>query len=432
MAAPHPPSDPPERPAPDGLFLKGTPRAPLATFHPSAWLHPRPRAGSNPPAHRRELPRQPPFTLEPLTMHRIALTLGLLACCSLVHPPLAAAQEPGKPVTLREQTQRSVDRALRWLRSEQGQDGAWSGHPGITSLVALAYLRSPRQYSEGDGPFVDRAVAYLISKAHPNGAIYDRDNPGYNTALAIQLLAESGNPAHRPLIDHASAYLRGIQADDATGYPQSHKYYGGIGYGGDERPDLSNLQIAVEALAAAATDPQDPAWGRAIQFISRCQNRSESNDQPWAANDGGFVYAPGESFAGATRSYGSMTFAGIKSLLFAHVDKSDPRVVAGVDWARSHYSVEENPGLGQQGYYYYVDTFARTLALLGEPTFKSADNTAHQWAEELARRLLALQDEAGWWSNPVGRWWEGNKHLATAHACLALAACYPFLADEAK
>lgn len=365
-------------------------------------------------------------------MRRIVLTLALAACGFLSLASIAAAQEPGKPAGVHEATKRGVDRALRWLRTEQGKDGSWSGHPGITSLVALAYLRSPRAYHEGDGPFVDNAVAYLVAKAHPDGAIYDRDNPGYNTALAVQVLAETQNPAYRPLIDKASAYLRGIQAQDKTGYPKGHKYYGGIGYGGDERPDLSNLQFAVEALRAADTDPKDPAWGRAIQFISRCQNRSESNDQTWAANDGGFVYAPGESFAGATRSYGSMTFAGIKSLLFAHVDKTDPRVQAGVDWARAHYSVEENPGLGQQGYYYYVDTFARTLALLGEPTLKSADKTDHRWAEELARKLLAMQDKEGWWSNPVGRWWEGNKHLATAHACLALAACYPFLPDEGE
>lgn len=402
---------------PNTLLAAALLSLPAAALHLTLWR--RPRRGWSPS----------PWSLP---MRRTALALCLLACCSLSLAPMAAAQEPGKPMGLHEQTKRSVDTALRWLRTEQGKDGSWSGHPGITSLVALAYLRSPRHYREGDGPFLDRAIAYLVAKAHPNGAIYDRDNPGYNTALAVQVLAESGNPAYRPLIDKAGAYLRGIQADKANGYPKSHKYYGGIGYGGDERPDLSNLQFAVEALRAADTDPKDPAWGRAIQFISRCQNRSESNDQPWAANDGGFVYAPGESFAGATRSYGSMTFAGIKSLLFARVDKSDPRVQAGVDWARHHYSVEENPGLGQQGYYYYVDTFARTLALLGEPTLKSADGTTHRWAAELARRLLSLQNAEGWWSNPVGRWWEGNKHLATAHACLALAACYPFLTDEAK
>ncbi len=365
-------------------------------------------------------------------MRRLALPALLLTLPALLLTPVAQAQEPGKPMGIHEATKRGVDRALRWLRHDQGKDGSWSGHPGITSLVTLAYLRSPRHYREGDGPFIDRAIAYLTSKAHPNGAIYDRDNPGYNTALAIQVLAETKNPAYRPLIDKAAAYLRGIQAREANGYPKSHKYYGGIGYGGDERPDLSNLQFAVEALRAADVDPKDPAWGRAIQFISRCQNRSESNDQPWAANDGGFVYAPGESFAGATRSYGSMTFAGIKSLIFARVGRDDPRVKAGVEWARHHYSVEENPGLGQQGYYYYVDTFARTLALLGDPTLKTADGVDHRWAEELAHRLLSLQNEDGWWSNPVGRWWEGNKHLATAHACLALAACYPFLSDETR
>ncbi len=357
----------------------------------------------------------------------LALLLALLVAAA---PAAAAAQEPGRPMSPREAAKRSVDRALRWLRYQQGEDGSWSGHPGITALVTLAYLRSPRHYREGDGPFVDRAIAYLLAKQHADGAIYDRDNPGYCTALAIQALAESGNPAHAPAIRKAAAYLKSIQAREANGYPASHKYYGGIGYGGDERPDLSNLQYAVEALRAADVDPKDPVWARALRFLARCQNRSESNDQPWAGDDGGFVYAPGESFAGGTRSYGSMTFAGIKSLLFARVSKEDPRVVAAVDWARHHYSVEENPGLGQQGYYYYVDTFARALSLLGSPTLKTADGREHRWAEELSRRLRSLQHPEGWWSNPVGRWWEGNKHLATAHACLALSYGYPFLPKE--
>ena len=243
-------------------------------------------------------------------------------------------------------------------------------------------------------------------------------------------MAATGNPAYRPQIEKARDYLISIQTDEDAGYTKDHKYYGGIGYGGDERPDLSNLQFAIEALKAADTDPHDPVWQKAITFINRCQNRSESNDQAWAADDGGFVYAPGQSFAGGTTSYGSMTFAGIKSLLFANVARSDPRVQAGLDWIRSHYSLDEHPGLGQQGYYYYVDTFARTLSLLGKPTFRTADGTEHPWAEELARKLLSLQSEEGSWSNPEGRWWEGNKHLATAHAVLALSACYPYLPDK--
>ena len=56
---------------------------------------------------------------------------------------------------------------------------------------------------------------------------------------------------------------------------------------------MSNLYIALEGLKAASTDPKDPVWQKALVFVNRSQNRSESNDQTWAANDGGFVYMPG-------------------------------------------------------------------------------------------------------------------------------------------
>lgn len=358
------------------------------------------------------------------------LATAVIVAIGLVSPHLAIAAEPGKPVSVKAATKDAIDHALRWLRGEQGADGSWSGYPGITSLVALSYFRSPRHYKEDEGPFMSRAVANLLAKQKANGAIFDRDNPSYNTALALQVLTATGNPAYRPQIEKARDFLISVQADEATGYPKDQKFYGGIGYGGDERPDLSNLQFAIEGLKAADTNPDDPVWAKAITFLNRCQNRSESNDQQWAANDGGFVYAPGESFAGGTTSYGSMTFAGIKSLIFAHVERSDPRVQAGLDWVRAHYSVDEHPGLGQQGYYYYVDTMARTLGVLGEPTLRTADGKEHRWAEELAAKLLSLQSDEGSWSNPEGRWWEGNKHLATAHAVLALSDCYPFLPDK--
>ena len=39
-----------------------------------------------------------------------------------------------------------------------------------------------------------------------------------------------------------------------------------------------------------------------------------------------------------------MTYAGLKSFLYAGVSKDDPRVKAAVEWVRKHYTVTENPG----------------------------------------------------------------------------------------
>ena len=64
---------------------------------------------------------------------------------------------------------------------------------------------------------------------------------------------------------------------------------------------------------------------------------------------------------GGLRSYASMTYAGLKSMIHAGVGPDDPRVKAAVEWLRKHYSLDENPGMGKSGLYYYYHTFAKAL-----------------------------------------------------------------------
>jgi len=103
------------------------------------------------------------------------------------------------------------------------------------------------------------------------------------------------------------------------------------------------------AYALGELDDADrAAVQKALVFISRCQNlETEHNTTKFASkiNDGGFYYtvaAGGESKAGETaggglRSYASMTYAGLKSMIYAGVDKDDPRVKAAMKWIQKHY-----------------------------------------------------------------------------------------------
>ena len=133
-------------------------------------------------------------------------------------------------------------------------------------------------------------------------------------------------------------------------------YFGGIGYGSrQDVKDLSNLNIAIQALKESGSDDQE-VWDKAIKFLENTQNRSESNDQSWAGNDGGFIYSPdgeskaGTDAAGSPRSYASMTYAGLLSFIYANVDKNDERVKAAFEWIKEHFTLEENYGMGSQGY----------------------------------------------------------------------------------
>jgi len=213
-----------------------------------------------------------------------------------------------------------------------------------------------------------------------------------------------------------------LQLDEQSGYPAEHKYHGGIGYGGDERPDLSNAYMAIEALKASSLDKNDPVWQKVLLFVSRSQNNSETNDLGWAKNDGGFAYMPGFSPHGDAVSYGSMTHAGLISLLFAGVDKNDPRVKAAYEWIRKNYTLDDNPGAShKQGIFYYYNAFAKSMAAFGEAEITDSNGIKHNWRNDLIAKLLSLQSADGSWVNTDSpRWWEGNKDLVTAWSVIAL------------
>jgi squalene-hopene/tetraprenyl-beta-curcumene cyclase len=352
---------------------------------------------------------------------KIAKFLFVLASLTLSQVSLQAADMDPE---VREKAQRAVDAGLHYLRNNQADDGSWSNSVGVTALGLRAFLQSHRGYAEKDGAFITRPIEFLLAHVNEDGSISETNqNRNYNTAVSLTALAATGNEKYDDVIRGGQAFLKHLQIDEGDGYESSHAYYGGIGYGGDERPDLSNAYMALEGLRASATDPDDPVWEKALLFVSRSQNRSESNDQEWAANDGGFTYMPGYSPHKGTASYGGMTAAGLLSLLFAGVDADDPRVQAAYDWIRENYTLEENPGAtdGIQGLYYYYNVFSKSMAAYGATTVVDANGEEHNWREEIALKLLSLQRDDGSWVNPESpRWWEGNPILVTAWSVIAL------------
>lgn len=334
------------------------------------------------------------------------------------------ANSAGINPELRDKAQRAVDEGLHYLRGQQADDGSWSNSVGVTALSLRAFLQSHRGYDESDGAFITRPIEFMLAHVNEDGSISETNqNRNYNTAVCMTALAATGNSKYDAVLADARAFLKVLQIDEDDGYEREHAYYGGIGYGGDERPDLSNAYMALEALQATATDSDDPVWEKALLFVSRSQNRSESNDQEWAANDGGFTYMPGFSPNGGTKSYGGMTSAGLLSLLFAGIDKDDPRIQAAHDWIQANYTLEHNPGSdgGTQGLYYYYNVFSKSMAAYGDDLLVSPDGKEHNWRNDIANKLIDLQNEDGSWVNPDSpRWWEGNKELVTAWSVIAL------------
>jgi squalene-hopene/tetraprenyl-beta-curcumene cyclase len=354
---------------------------------------------------------------------------------------------PRRDVSTLMEGKAALRRALAHLQSTQKEDGSWQGQPAITALVVTAMLGSGEEGFDAAGPAVSRGLAYIRSFAQPNGGIYDRGYASYSTSICAMALVEAGLPQDKALLARARAFLLGAQADESEDLTPQDVSYGGWGYESEpgkepaHRADMSNTHFAIEALkrlqeVAEEDVPEagagqqagtrtELAYGRALEFLARCQNLKAVNDQPWAGNDGGFVYRPGESKAGETaegglRSYGGMTYAGLKSMIYARLSKDDRRVAAAWDWIRRHWSVAENPGLGDQGLYYYYLTMARALAAYGEDVVVDAAGTAHDWRAELFGQLLKVQQADGSWVGANGRWMEQMPDLVTAYCVLAI------------
>ena len=329
-------------------------------------------------------------------------------------------------------------RAVAFLRPRQGADGSWSAErgPGITGIVVTALLRSKR-VTPSD-PAITKGLAYLEGFIKPNGGA-EGPQSNYVTSIALMAFHEANvKGRYDAQIKAGQAFLKGLQWDESEGKNPDDPFYGGAGYGGSKRPDLSNTSFFLEALRDTGLPPDDPALKKALTFVSRCQNRkSEFNDQPWSdkVNDGGFIYTAangGTSMAadpklpnGGLRSYASMTYAGLKSMIYAGLSPDDPRVKAAVDYIRAHYSLDENPGMGQQGLYYYYQTFAKALAMLGQPTIVDDKGVSHDWRAELVAALAKRQLPDGGWVNSADRFMEGDPNLVTSYGLLALAYSRP-------
>lgn len=335
-----------------------------------------------------------------------------------------------------------VDQAIKFLTTAQKDAGNFSanprgGEPGLTALIAAALVRNG---VPADNALVAKALKYLETKIKKDGGVYDQGLSNYMTSLAIVAFKETNTGGkYDKVIDSAAKYVRSLQYDE--GLTEQDPKYGGAGYDKPSpkgRPDLSNTQFMVDALLAAGVSKDDPTIKKALVFIGRSQNlKSEFNNQPFAGKTtdedrGGFVYnlldqdnekSDKRTAAGGLRSEGGMTYAGLKSFLYAGVSKDDPRVKAAIAWIRKHYTVSENPGQKDAGLFYYYHTFAKAMDALGEDPFEDAKGVKHDWRQELFDELKKRQTENGSWVNTNGAFLESMPELATAFALLALSYC---------
>lgn len=393
-------------------------------------------------------------------MKKTVLAFAVATLFSVSVPSLFAAEPPLRDeanLSVRNEVLTSISKGLSWLAKQQQPNGSLANplnaapsvdHPALTALPLMSFYYEPT--GMGSKEYADtlkKGYAYLRTQVQPDGGVYSKGLSNYNTSVVLMALLQSGDPQDEPTITKARAFIVGQQAKNMV----KPGLDGGIGYGPTGvspkrgHPDLDNTLLALEALNAykkarpsvEVAAGQDLDWKAAIEFLSRCQNLTSHNKMDWAsddpANKGGFVYYPGSSNAGeqeleggkkALRSYGTMTYAGLLSFIYADLKKDDPRVVAALDWLNKNYTLEENPGLGRAGLYYYYHLAAKGLATAKVSEVQTPDGKKVKWPREMALKLMQLQKPDGTWVNDTARWMETDPVLVTTYGVLTLEIIY--------
>jgi len=342
--------------------------------------------------------------------------------------------------SLRNEANVAVRKGLDWLVSSQRPDGSWSdtNFPALTALAVWPFIQSDHP---AKAEVIRKATSFLRSFVQKDGGIY-RDIPGrkggglsnYNTAICMTVLHATGNPELTTIVQNARAFLAGTQhfGDD--------EYNGGFGYDKDTKrayTDLLNTYYTVQAMRLtqdvedkrpAGEKKADINWAETVKFIERMQNKPESGDE----DSGGFTYNPTDPKGGpftnqagkiVFRSYGSITYAGMLALVYANVSRDDVRVVSALDWASKHWTVEENPGMGQEGLFFFYSVLTRALSAAQVDMIQKPGKDFVDWRAEVVKKVVSLQkieNGLGYWMNDVNRYWESDRILVTAYSLMAL------------
>ncbi|MEJ6720116.1 MAG: terpene cyclase/mutase family protein [Akkermansiaceae bacterium] len=355
-----------------------------------------------------------------------------------------AQKKAGNPhLSLKLEAQETIHKGNKFLLGQQHADGSWGDPklPAFTAYVLRCLLLDPAYDVKAPAPApVKKGLAWLVAQQKVDGGIYGKGMATYCTASSVMALYVADPQKYKETIIKARGFLINQQTDWGVKGADDTQFDGGIGYGGTyAHSDLSNTHLALEALyhtRAIATDTgdkkvQDLDWGAALAFVSRCQNLQETNKGEKVGNDGSFVYFPGNSKAGeavdsktgriALRGYGSMSYAGLLSLVYADLDATDPRVKGVTTWINENYTLEENPGLGGQGLYYYYHAMAKSLVAANIPELKSKNGLKIDWRTDLAAKIINAHREDGSWLNTeASRWMENDAILVSSYAIMTL------------
>jgi len=373
-------------------------------------------------------------------------TLGLFSITALLK---ASCLEPGPgPHESPElAASRAIDRAVKWLGSQQGADGGWHSETygamrcgaGNTALILNALSRLPRTRA-GYLDVEQRAIDFLIRNLDGSGCVRGTggvvDHPVYASALTLSALNRIDSTRYREPIARIAAFLRRAQSLPECSDSDRRPGFGGWGptSGIDSstsaisRTNLSVTCCALEALAETGRLNEDGRQA-AISFVLSCR-ASTAGLKISGSSSTGFCFSPhpgdlmnkeGFSSSGAALPYGPPTCDGIRSLRSCGLPNGDQRITTPVMWLETAFR-SERAGANNEAtdwsdslWYYHAATFSKVARQVDSAVLRKRRS-------EVLAVIVACQAPDGFWQNADGRMSEDDPLVATALVLCALSA----------
>jgi hypothetical protein len=253
-----------------------------------------------------------------------------------------------------EEVRKAIAGGVRYLKGQQQSNGSFGGFinrgsAGISALCTLALLNAGVPV---DDPVMQKALKFLQTDTPANNSGLQT----YTTSLQTMVFAQADPKRFRPDILRNVEWLQANQN-------QGGKYRGAWSYKSNpDSGDNSNSQFALLALHEAervGVRVSDRTWQLTQEYWQRIQH-----------DDGSFGYKADKE----GQAYGSMTCAGIASLVIAsgrvregdaqvrgeqilccQENESDAdRIERALQWLGRNFAVSHNPGYGGTWRYYYL------------------------------------------------------------------------------
>jgi hypothetical protein len=348
-------------------------------------------------------------------MRHVSRIAGRTGITALVFVFALDAARPAPAGVTREEVERAIRDGVRYLKSQQRDDGSWpdvegEARSGTTSLVTLALLTTGEKT---DSEAVRKALA-LLRKLRPEDL-----RSTYAIGLQTMVFAAADPEQDKLRIAANVEWLERaqIKPGDPVYWPGSWTY---TDFKRGKHGDNSNTQYALLGLHAASEAGvivRPEVWTLARNYWEKSQKK-----------DGSWAYTPD-----SPASTASMTCAGVSSLILSGVRRFQGQefierdrirncgqgrfnrsVQLGINWLAGHFQVGENFGAGKQWKFYYLYGLERAGRLAGIRYFGN-----HDWYRLGAEELLHEQDKAsGAWQ---GSLLERDRILTTSFAVLFLA-----------